>query len=74
MAYRLGLDVGTASLALVAVSLDAQGQPEKIIYHSGRIFEEPLDPGKKGSGGSRRKPAAAGRGWPAGLSTGAPGG
>ena len=55
MAYRLGLDVGTASLALVAVSLDAQGQPEKIIYHSGRIFEEPLDPGKKGSVGEPKK-------------------
>ncbi len=55
MAYRLGLDVGTASIALVAVSLDEQGQPEKIIYHSDRIFEEPLDPGKKGGVGEPKK-------------------
>jgi CRISPR-associated endonuclease Csn1 len=55
MAYRLGLDVGTASIALVAVSLDEQGQPEKIIYHSDRIFEEPLDPGKKGAVGEPKK-------------------
>ena len=55
MAYRLGLDVGTASIALVAVSLDEQGQPEKITYHSDRIFEEPLDPGKKGAVGEPKK-------------------
>ena len=55
MAYRLGLDVGTASIALVAVSLDEQGQPDKVIYHSDRIFEEPLDPGKKGVVGEPKK-------------------
>lgn len=55
MAYRLGLDVGTASIALVAASLDEHGQPEKIIYHSDRIFEEPLDPGKKGGVGEPKK-------------------
>ncbi len=55
MTYRLGLDVGTASIALVAVSLDERGQPAKIIYHSDRIFEEPLDPGKKGGVGEPKK-------------------
>jgi len=55
MAYRLGLDVGTASIALVAVRLDEEGQPAEIIYHADRIFEEPLDPGKKGGVGEPKK-------------------
>lgn len=55
MAYRLGLDVGTASIALVAVRLDDEGQPAEIVYHADRIFEEPLDPGKKGGVGEPKK-------------------
>lgn len=55
MAYRLGLDVGTASIALVAARLDEEGQPAEIIYHADRIFEEPLDPGKKGGVGEPKK-------------------
>lgn len=55
MTYRLGLDVGTASIALIAVRLDAKGNPAEIIYHSDRIFEEPLDPGKKGGVGEAKK-------------------
>lgn len=55
MTYRLGLDVGTASIALVAVRLDAEGNPAEIVYHSDRIFEEPLDPGKKGGIGEAKK-------------------
>ena len=47
MAYRVGLDVGTASIALAAVELDKNREPVSIIYHANRIFAEPLDPGKK---------------------------
>ena len=32
MAYRLALDVGTASLGLVALGLDDQLQPSGIVY------------------------------------------
>lgn len=42
--YRVGLDVGTASLGLVAVSLDDAGIPIDIIHHDLRIWNEPLVP------------------------------
>lgn len=55
MAYRLGLDLGTSSIGLVAVRLDGDGQPSEIIYHACRIFAEPLDPSKKGGVGEPKK-------------------
>lgn len=41
--YRLGLDVGTASVGAAAVSLNRDGQPEALIWHHVRIFNEPLE-------------------------------
>ena len=41
--YRLGLDVGTASVGAAAVSLDKDGQPDALIWHHVRIFSEPLE-------------------------------
>ncbi len=55
MAYRLALDLGTSSIGLVAVRLDGDGQPVEVIYHSCRIFAEPLDPSKKGGVGEPKK-------------------
>ncbi len=46
--YRLGLDVGTASVGAAAVSLDKDGQPEALIWHHVRIFNEPNVPGQGG--------------------------
>src|SRR3989344_623526 len=55
MAYRLGLDLGTSSIGLVAVRLDEGRLPTEIIYHTCRIFAEPLDPSKKGGVGEPKK-------------------
>lgn len=41
--YRLGLDVGTASVGAAAVSLDKDGQLDALIWHHVRIFSEPLE-------------------------------
>jgi CRISPR-associated endonuclease Csn1 len=46
--YRLGLDVGTASVGAAAVSLDKDGQPDTLIWHHVRIFNEPNEPGQGG--------------------------
>lgn len=58
MKYRLGLDVGTASVGLVALELDGKGRPVKAVYQSVRIFAEPLQPAKKGGGVGEPKKAA----------------
>lgn len=57
MRYRLGIDVGTASCALVAMSLDGQNRPVDIIYSSVDIFPEPLLPAKQGGVGEPKKAA-----------------
>lgn len=57
MKYRLGLDVGTASVGLVALELDKKGRPVEAIYESVRIFAEPLQPAKKGGGVGEPKKA-----------------
>ena len=57
MKYRLGLDVGTASVGLVALELDDKNRPVKPIYHSVRIFNEPLLPAKSGGIGEPKKAA-----------------
>ncbi|MHB1100977.1 MAG: type II CRISPR RNA-guided endonuclease Cas9, partial [Burkholderiales bacterium] len=41
--YRLGLDVGTASVGAAAISLGQDGQLEALIWHHVRIFSEPLE-------------------------------
>lgn len=46
--YRLGLDVGTASVGAAAVSLNKDGQPDALIWHHVRIFSEPLENGQAG--------------------------
>lgn len=46
--YRVGLDVGTASVGLAAVSLDDHNEPGELIWHLVRIFDEPLEKGQGG--------------------------
>lgn len=57
MAYRLALDVGTASLGLVAFKLNGQLQPVDVEYSSVNIFSEPLLPAKSGGVGEPKKAA-----------------
>lgn len=57
MAYRLALDVGTASLGLIALSLSEQMQPDDVAYSSLHIFSEPLLPAKSGGVGEPKKAA-----------------
>jgi CRISPR-associated endonuclease Csn1 len=57
MAYRLGLDVGTASIGLAAYELDETGIPTAVSYHAVRIFKEPLLPAKQGGVGKPKKAA-----------------
>lgn len=46
--YRLGLDVGTASVGAVAILLNKDRLPEELIWHHVRIFNEPLENGQAG--------------------------
>lgn len=48
MRYRVGLDVGTASLGVAAVSLDVNDQPTDLIWKHVRIFDEPLEKSQAG--------------------------
>lgn len=48
MRYRVGLDVGTASLGLAAVSLDENNNPIDLIWKHIRIFDEPLEKSQEG--------------------------
>jgi len=48
MRYRVGLDVGTASLGVAAVSLDANNNPTDLIWKHVRIFDEPLEKSQAG--------------------------
>lgn len=57
MKYRLGLDVGTASCGLVALELNAEGEPVKPAYNSLDIWSEPLQPAKSGGVGQPKKAA-----------------
>ncbi|HET7395590.1 MAG TPA: hypothetical protein VFK12_04060, partial [Gammaproteobacteria bacterium] len=57
MRYRLGLDVGTASCGLIALSLDDKGSPDRPIYNSLDIWSEPLQPAKSGGVGQPKKAA-----------------
>lgn len=55
MAYRVGLDLGTSSVALAAAELNSNSEPVSVVYHANRIFAEPLDPGKKGATGEPKR-------------------
>lgn len=57
MAYRLALDVGTASCGLVAWSLDETGSPRTLDFYSLDIWQEPLLPAKSGGVGEPKKAA-----------------
>ena len=48
MNYKLGLDLGTASIGAVTFSLDTNNQPSEIIWHFVRTFDEPTDKGQTG--------------------------
>ncbi|MBI4742783.1 MAG: type II CRISPR RNA-guided endonuclease Cas9 [Betaproteobacteria bacterium] len=52
--YRLGLDVGTASVGAAAVELNDANEPIDLTWHLVRIFDEPLE---KGQGGLASKKA-----------------
>ena len=57
MEYRLALDVGTASLGLVALGLEADGSPSGPAFSAVHIFSEPLLPAKSGGVGEPKKAA-----------------
>lgn len=57
MRYRLALDVGTASLGLIALSLNDANEPVDIVHSDLRIFSEPLLPAKSGGVGEPKKAA-----------------
>ncbi len=57
MAYRLALDVGTASCGLVVWELDENGQPSRLAWNSLDIWPEPLLPAKSGGVGQPKKAA-----------------
>nr|MBA3696933.1 hypothetical protein [Methylotenera sp.] len=48
MRYRVGLDVGTASLGVAAFSLDNTNQPLDLVWQHVRIFDEPLEKSQAG--------------------------
>lgn len=48
MRYRVGLDVGTASVGVAAFSLDENNQPIDLKWAHVRIFDEPLEKSQAG--------------------------
>lgn len=48
MKYRIGLDVGTASVAVAAFSLDELNNPIGLVWKHVRVFDEPLEKGQAG--------------------------
>lgn len=48
MRYRVGLDVGTASLGVAAFSLNENNEPQALIWRAIRIFDEPLEKSQSG--------------------------
>jgi len=48
MIYRLGIDVGTASVGIAAVELNKSGEPVRLVNHLVRVFNEPLENGPGG--------------------------
>jgi len=54
MNYRLGIDLGTASVGLACIALDEEAQPDFIAYHCAHIFQEPVEPATGGGIGSTK--------------------
>ncbi len=54
MAYRMGIDLGTASVGLVCLELDQAKQPVSIPYHIAHIFQEPVKPAVAGGVGATK--------------------
>ena len=54
MLYRLGIDLGTSSVGIVATSLEGK-KPSGIVCGAVRIFDEPLEPAKSGGVGMPKK-------------------
>lgn len=48
MRYRVGLDVGTASLGVATISLDEDKQPTDLVWKHIHIFDEPLEKSQAG--------------------------
>lgn len=48
MRYRVGLDVGTASLGVAAISLHENNEPQDLVWKTVRIFDEPLEKSQSG--------------------------
>ncbi len=57
LGYRLALDVGTASLGIVAIALSPTAAPIDVSYSAVHIFSEPLLPAKSGGIGEPKKAA-----------------
>ena len=58
MYYRLGLDIGTASVGWCVVETDEYGEPKHIVAMGSRIFDKAE---KKDQNGSKAKSPAVGR-------------
>lgn len=54
LAYRIGVDLGTASIGLVCLDLDGNNQPISIPYHCVHIFQEPVEPAVAGGVGATK--------------------
>lgn len=55
MTYRMGIDLGTASIAVANLILDAEGRPLRFAeHHAIRIFDEPTVPDSKGKPKSKK--------------------
>lgn len=48
MRYRVGLDVGTASLGVAVFSLDENNNPLDLVWKHVRVFDEPLEKSQAG--------------------------
>ena len=42
MSYVLGLDLGTSSIGVAALSLNARNEPQTILDHDVYLFKEPV--------------------------------
>ena len=54
MIYRMGIDLGTASIGLVCLELNQAKQPISIPFHIVNIFQEPVEPAVAGGVGATK--------------------
>lgn len=52
--YRLGLDVGTASVGIAVIALNRANEPVSLAWHHVRIFNEPLEQSAQGQLASKK--------------------